>query len=942
VSSLPAQQNFNANEDTIDNTIAITQDTITFREDGDISTDQYARTMADLPRTLYDTVGDNTERGLKEFLSRPVILEQGNWAVGAASTVSLGSWNFPDAMFTSAYADQITRKLLGFTLMKARIRLRLQVNSQPSYAGILLLSYIPHANYMQNKVASLYSTLTSLSGCTHVTMNLANTTSMEFTTPYISQHLFANLVTGQGTFGRMNLQVMSPLTIGAGTTTPVTWTLWANFEDVELRFPTNGSISTAFAQVGGESIPQKKTGLISGAVGTVGGVIAKTLPALGLGALSQPVEALASSVSGIARFFGFAKPTIQSQPVFIKNYALRGHLNMDGSDTCIKLGASVATELQTLTGFAGTDEDEMNLSYIASRPSIIDTTTWRASATQDTVVATYRVTPTALCWNANNVTPTTPRVRNTEVRNTHAAFLADKYQMWRGDIVYTFHFAKTQLHSGRLRINFKPYVGDLFSAVPSDLNAVPGFTMTEDVDLTTTSCFRFKVPYVSSRPWMLTQWPQWRAPSVTSVDAKNFCIGELEVVVLNRLTNMSTAADTVAITVFAHMENAMFAVPRRSSTLPNLRASPAALAALALSEPEGIVVAPRKKTEWRRGGQTSGFREVVEYMETGAEAQVGGEEAKSMTQTQKTTPVDVLPGAMCQGEVHTSLRQLLKRFELVGHFLPLAAAEPTQTSTGTDGKWYIIRPWAAKSNLVYSEAPLEYKLDDPAATNLSRKYNDTYSAVYGNYAFFRGGMRFRIMFESTQTIEGFDQSCFSAQGFSVFLAYPNPVKPSIDVVNPRAEEHPVLASIAVESNPMRPHECITPLFNVNSTGGGTPLVGVKGAYSREANGWEAISVVTIEGGVEFEVPYYSTGHMSTAVYPQYNGDFWQNQRDGQLPLPYVIFGSNVLPTLQMRVYRAVADDFSFGGLLGVPRSTMVLEAGPLGSNTEPDGNYIEF
>nr|WPR18000.1 MAG: capsid protein [Crogonang virus 3] len=899
-------------------------DTITFREDGDVASDVYAPSMADLSGSINSVVADATERGIMEYLRRPVILSQGTWNTVQASTVSLGSWSFPDALLGPTFTTQLASKLLGYTLMRGKIRVRLQVNSQPSYAGILLLSYVPHADYMTSKVNSLYSTLTSLTGCTHVTMNLASATSMEFVTPYISPHLFANLVTGQGTFGRLNLQVLSPLTIGAGITTPVTWTLWVNFEDVELRFPSNGFIATAYAQIGGETVMHKRTGLISGGIGTVGRVVSGVLPALGLGALSQPVEALASSASGIARFFGFSKPSIQAPSTIVVQKPTRGHLNIDGADTSHKLGASVATELQTLSGFAGTDEDEMSLSYVVSRPSAIDSFSWLTSATQDTVLATYRCTPSALIWRANNVTPAVPRVRNAEVRMTHAAFVADKYAMWRGDIVYSFHFAKTQLHSGRVRVNFKPYVGDLFPVSSVSLNECPGFTMTEDVDLSTCSTFRFRVPYVSSRPWMLTEFPQFSAPGPTLVDAKNFSLGELEIVVLNQLTAMSTVSNSVNVVVFAHMENAAFAVPRRSATLPNLAAAPAALLLAEEFDEVGEDTARRYPLgEWKRSK-----REVAEDdisndlagVEPSAVAQIGGEEAKKMTDTQQSCGVEIMPAAMCQGEIHTSLRQLLKRYNLVGYVAPGLVAS-TATNLGSSGDWWMMRPWAPATNA-------QLTLNTSTAENWATKYNDIYSAVYGNYAFFRGSMRFRIVFDQPG---GSLQSQMAA--FSVFLVYPENRNPNSNPMWARAEEYPVGSSsrIGAVSAPFLSNPVLS-RFNERSNTGAP----IKTPPSREINGWESIAFTFVEGAIEFEVPYYSTGHMSTARYFNYNGDFWASQRNGVTPLPLVVFGSNYLTDARFRVYRAVGDDFSFGGLVGVPRSTKVLEPGPQAPGTDMD------
>jgi len=885
---------------------------VTFREDGDVIQDKYAPSMAELPGSLYGTVVKSSPEDLKHFLRRPVILSQGAWNVGDPTTTNLGSWSFPDALMASIYTKQIKDKLTGYTLMKGKIRLRLQVNSQPSYAGMLLLSYIPHADYMLSKTLSLYSTLTSLTGCTHSIMNLASSTSIEFVTPYISPHLYVNLATGQGTFGRANLQVMSPLTIGGSVSTPVTWTLWASFDDIELCYPTNAVPVIAYAQVGGEVTRMKNTGVISGGIGTVGRVVSGILPALGLGALTEPVEALASSAAGIARFFGFSKPSSQEMNHMITNRPGRGHLNMDGADCGHKLGASVATELQTLSGFAGTDEDEMNLGYIVSRPAAIDSVAWLSTAIQDTLVASYVVTPNALIWNAANITPAVARTTNLEIRMTPAAFVADKYNMWRGDIVYTFHFVKTQLHSGRLRFNFKPYVGTLFPGSSIDLNAAPGFTMTEDVDLSSCSEFRFKVPFVCSRPWLLTQWPITNAPTSSVVDIKNCAVGELEIVVLNQLTAMSTANPNVQIVVLAHMENAAFAVPRRSQTLPNLNTT-----AVASKLMDAIV--KEKRDVGRRPSYFSSERVVRTIRANEAVAQVGGEPAKTMSDTQSPAGIPLIPAAMCQGEVHTSFRQALKRYNLVSVVKP-----SNQTPTGdvlvTDGRWFVLRPWepADNSNLV---------LGSTVANNWCTVFNDLYSACFGLYAFYRGSMRFRIVFDEPLS-ETFPRA------FSVYLAYPSPIQPSLDVTWPRAEEHPYTSSnmqvttgaAALPCNPV-----ISSMLNLASfTTGKMP-------YNRDKNGWEALSFTILEGAVEFEVPYYSVGHMSTTNYHTFNGDFWADQRNGVIPLPVVMFGSTSMPYTRFRVYRAVGDDFSFAGMQGVPRSTVPLELYPRQVGYDPSG-----
>jgi len=302
-------------------------------------------------------------------------------------------------------------------------------------------------------------------------------------------------------------------------------------------------------------------------------------------------------------------------------------------------------------------------------------------------------------------------------------------------------------------------------------------------------------------------------------------------------------------------------------------------------------------------------------------AQVGGEEAKTLTQTEHASEIPLLPPAICQGEVHTSLRQALKRYNLVAYVKPEAVA-PVDGRLGSDGNWIVIRPWAAATNR-------QLVLSSTSAQNWGTTYNDFYSACYGNYAFYRGSMRFRIVWDEPVANSAQAQST----SVSAYLVYPSDRRPAIDPVWSRPEEYPYGSSIITgfTVNNMLLNPVVSRFNNVSSGGVAPPKTPPSRQY-----GWESISIARVEGGLEFQVPYYSSSYMSTAGYHSYNGDFWAAQRNGVVPLPLVIVGSNFWPQGNFSVYRAVGDDFSFGGLTGVPRSTAVLELSPQSQGTDPD------
>jgi len=190
-------------------------------------------------------------------------------------------------------------------------------------------------------------------------------------------------------------------------------------------------------------------------------------------------------------------------------------------------------------------------------------------------------------------------------------------------------------------------------------------------------------------------------------------------------------------------------------------------------------------------------------------------------------------------------------------------------------------------------------------------------------------MRFRIVWDEPVANSAQAQST----SVSAYLVYPSDRRPAIDPVWSRPEEYPYGSSIITgfTVNNMLLNPVVSRFNNVSSGGVAPPKTPPSRQY-----GWESISIARVEGGLEFQVPYYSSSYMSTAGYHSYNGDFWAAQRNGVVPLPLVIVGSNFWPQGNFSVYRAVGDDFSFGGLTGVPRSTAVLELSPQSQGTDPD------
>lgn len=858
VSNMATQ--FNNSPQTVLSTTEHVMQTVTLREDGDVVSEQLTKREASPPFSLYRSIGENRDHSIYDYLSRPVKIDSGTWSTGEPGTI-LKYWSFPDALFKSQgdsnVQNQNISKVRGFVGFKARVRVRVQINSQPFQAGALLLSYVPYAQYMKSHSRWLFNTdpgvmktnLVSGTACPSVILNICNGTSFEFVTPYISPYLYANLVTGEGTFGNIYLSILSTLSTGTGSSS-INYVVLANFEDIELRYPTIAEPVTLFAQSGGEMQEMESKGVVSSGVRTVGTAVMNMLPTLGMSSLVRPVDYVTNTMSSILKIFGYSKPAITAPVTRVLQSPARYFLNSDGSYSGHKLALTSTNELQNFSGFAGTDIDEMSFANVCGRSTFLKEYEWKTGDAANDLI------------EARVVSPASPASTSTVVLNSIAyavdippyTRVASYFAQWRGDFVYTLRFVKTQFHSGRLRIAFAPYVYNITKdTLPANYAEELGYTYTEDVDLAVTSEFSFRVPFVSTRPWLNVYG---RIPT-TLTDLKHVSPGTLYITVLNPLVAPSTVSSTIKILAFAHMENAQFSCP---------------------------LIPP-----------------IVPYKCPNI-AQVGLEVVKQHSEIDDVHNIDLAPPLACTGEVVSSYRQLLKTFQLLPPFTT-AAVTSTLTTRGSTGTSMLLYPWAPATPenediITPTAAPWDWS---PAL-----KVNDYYSLAYQHYAFFRGSMRYALYIPSTgvRPTVYVQMITFSTGESSVYRPNQTP-NSSADTSN-------------LTVGPFTRHYDLPRLYS----GSGAP------SSFFESGSYVARTlpvIYGIEGLVEFEVPYYSTGHMTPTNYSLNNDS---TVRRSIAPLPIVLI-SNLAPGTTVTPFRACGDDFEFGCRLGVPRNIFFYKA-PLG------------
>lgn len=833
---------------------------------------------------------ESREHDIKAFLQRPILIHSDEWSSATTSGTQIYTANFPETLIANAMYQE---KLRGFVGLRATLVVRVQVNTQPFQQGRLMLQYIPYAQYLGDaRVGMINNSLQGRSGCPRTDLDVSVGTEITMRMPYVSPHLYYNLITGQGSFGTIYLIVYSQLQDELSGTGNVEYSIWAHLEDVEVEFPTGASIYTGnapnilrttqqllmnpkmrftdedlqpperiYAQIFAELMDMKNSGVISNTLGVLSDGL-NTLSNLPfVGQYLQTPAWVSSAASNLAQMFGFSKPTSQ---VLTCDTKLRGQsrmANYNGVDMSHKMALSANNELETRGGLAGSSVDEMALSTFTSIPNFWTRFTWSVGQLTGSTLYQDLVSPI--------------RIQTTAVDNvyntTHMGYVANIHTYWRGSIVYTFKFVKTNFHTGRVQILFAPFwfggtdrpIGGLL-----DLNKC----YRTIVDLRESTEVSFTVPYVSSRPWMFTTRPD--APWLTNGTIPDFynyncATGMIRVDVLNKLVaGHNVHQDIDVIVEVSGGPDLTFAGP----TCPDL---------LPYNKP--AVLFGKSNDDERIIAQIVGDNEAVQRND----AQLGANPDSIAVEPLKA---NWSPEALCIGEKIISIRQLIKRFSPID-----------QVSMDTSEENTIFIP-----SFAMPEANLDAVFD-----NLP--YYSMLQYFYYMFGFYRGGMRIKSNF----TVATPDSTNQRLRNFVNCMLFTSADDQMNNIINDLA---PIDSTRRIVQTGLIP--------SVASLNG------------------ESYQVVdtNLEGLVELEVPYYNISHItptSMALVGEKPIEMSLIYRGLIPPSILAMQISAVVPGMvNAQIYRAAADDFSFLYTLGVPQLFRNTPPPPLATSLDASSIHL--
>lgn len=379
------------------------------------------------------------------------------WSKSANRGDILKTYRFPDVLLSQ---PALYAKLRNFFGLRAGVQLIVLINRQPFQAGNLLISYLPAARYNTAKAAMAAVSLPTQTGMTRVNLDLMSASVAELSVPYVSPHVYYNLLTGEGTIGDFYITCYSPLTDIADTG-EVKIEVQARFLDPHLEFPTGTSPIT-------NNLFSPLTSLIDNL---------NIRPSLSnLKSLKKTInQLLEKSKNGEIQLQMNDKiSTINITPKALPNMSVT---NSNNSHIMSLSSSNVLPSMEL-----GGNKNEMDILSVVQVPCYHDS---------------FSITNQEAGTNVwvKQVHPLVPASTNPDssLNVDYVYFHALPFSKWSSSFVYTFKVVKTRFHSLRLRVWFSPASDDESTV---DRNA----TISKIVDLKEQNEFQFSVPYVWPHP----------------------------------------------------------------------------------------------------------------------------------------------------------------------------------------------------------------------------------------------------------------------------------------------------------------------------------------------------------------------------------------------------------------------------------------------------------
>lgn len=410
----------------------------------------------------------------------------------------------------------------------------------------MMMSYEPLPDHNSLIAASSHaSRLTERSQRPLIYLNPTDNVGGEMVLPFFyynnwldcSKTNFANMM------GKINFYSASELESANGGTEPVTFTVFAWAEELELCVPTTllpqcndrlqAQAKSQRVKAGGHT-EYEDQGAISKVATSIEAAAGKLTNTPVIGPFAMATKIGAGAVSSIAKIFGFSRPPILTNTSYFKPKHISDLATCDSLETVTKLTVDSKQEITLdprTVGLSG--EDELSLSVLAKKSTLLTTFLWATTDAADVQLFSIHVAPMleqylGFAEATHTYQPTT------------LSFITWPFANWSGSLKFRFQIVRSNFHNGRLQFVYDPEGGS--TATAGEFNTV----YNQIVDIAHVDDFEMEVAWTKDEPYLSTAWDKtathWVA-GATNLATNAFANGTLTVNVVNELNAPVNSAD---------------------------------------------------------------------------------------------------------------------------------------------------------------------------------------------------------------------------------------------------------------------------------------------------------------------------------------------------------------------------------------------------------------
>lgn len=646
------------------------KDVIGFKTEGKVKTKEFVR-----PRKVKDLLKDlkpkqDPDHSIQAFLARPIKLDSFNYTEQNVMGNVIYSIEVTDALLKHPCFTMFRQKMQGFLGFTGTMNLKLVINAQPFEAGVIQMAFAPFYNGFESTTyfplsigsgelakATEFS-IPFVSGLPSQVVNVGLESEAVLSVPYTGPNTFINLVelTHKNhaliDIGRFIVQALTPKLTGTNGGVGVEITPYLYFTDVTLFGAVNSVLPQSFSSEDEDDEPTSSPidSLIESLEAVNPFTVEDGMDFLMSNALPivedvVPEVQFVKGMMNAARALGFSKPNAPSEHDRVAITPFNQMQNCDGTSNAAKFALSSDNGTQ-ITSFGPTEEDELSIVSLVSKPNYLRYFRWKTDQETGTLLAKIPVGP--ISYNDHI------GAMDSSVAPSKLYYVSHFFKYWRGTINFTFHFAATKFHSGRIRLVYE--LNDTAEAS----NAVCGrnYGYSQIIDVRDGITFTVQCPYIATTPWRPV--PNTIAGNVTTnVDYIGFQHSFLSIYVENKLRAPANVSDVILVPTFisggpdfelACPTSTYVGAVTGQSASPDSKSILQQLATSAVTSLRPPPTIEEQAFEKKKPKKRS-TKPIVLNM-------CGDKPQQSK--------ISLPASAQCMGEKVTSLRQLIKRYQFTG------------------------------------------------------------------------------------------------------------------------------------------------------------------------------------------------------------------------------------------------------------------------------------